>query len=148
MINSDYSKAYSEVLEIISVLPRSEYNKIPVKYIEYLEENADKSKNFKYNIGLSFDISVRIFSYEIQQGSNLFLIYFNRINFEIGYHSVLNIALKTGEKGMPTYFHSLYGDVYLDISGMVKFGMRYSHPIEKNVGLGKFSMLLKADIFF
>nr|MBB1522521.1 hypothetical protein [Clostridiales bacterium] len=55
MINSDYSKAYSEVLEIISVLPRSEYNKIPVKYIEYLEENADKSRNFKYNIGLSFD---------------------------------------------------------------------------------------------
>lgn len=55
MINSDYNKAYSEVLEIISVLPKSEYNKIPVKYIEYLEENADKSKNFKYNIGLSFD---------------------------------------------------------------------------------------------
>ena len=50
MINSNYSKAYSEVLEIISVLPKSEYNKIPVKYIEYLEENADRSEGFKYNI--------------------------------------------------------------------------------------------------
>lgn len=55
MINSDYSKAYSEVLEIISALPRSEYNKIPIKYIEYLEENADRSEGFKYNIGLPFD---------------------------------------------------------------------------------------------
>lgn len=122
-----------------------------LSYLPTMEEYQNVNKKLtvaKNNIGLSFDISVRIFSYEIQQGSNLFLIYFNRINFEIGYHSVLNIALKTGEKGMPTYFHSLYGDVYLDISGMVKFGMRYSHPIEKNVGLGKFSMLLKADIFF
>ena len=55
MINSDYSKAYSEVLEIISALPRSEYNKIPIKYIEYLEENADRGEGFKYNIGLPFD---------------------------------------------------------------------------------------------
>ena len=47
MINSDYSKAYSEVLEIISALPRSEYNKIPIKYIEYLEENADRSECFR-----------------------------------------------------------------------------------------------------
>ena len=55
MINSNYSKAYSEVLEIISALSRIEYNKIPIKYIEYLEENADRSEGFKYNIGLPFD---------------------------------------------------------------------------------------------
>ena len=48
MINSNYSKAYSEVLEIISALSRIEYNKIPIKYIEYLEENADRSEGFKY----------------------------------------------------------------------------------------------------
>ena len=122
-----------------------------LSYLPSMEEYQNVNKNLtvsQNNIGLAFDLSVRIFSYEIQQGSNLFLIYFNRINFEVGYRSVLSIALKTDGKGVPTYFHSLYGDVYLDISGMVKFGMRYSHPIEKNVGLGKFSMLLKADIFF
>jgi len=52
MINSDYSKAYSEVLEIISVLPRSEYNKIPVKYIEYLEENSMMKKVSKVAKGV------------------------------------------------------------------------------------------------
>ena len=122
-----------------------------ISYLPTMDEyqNVDKKLTVsKNNVGMSFDISVRIFSYEIQQGSNLFLIYFNRINFEIGYRSVLNIALRTDGKGIPTYFHSFYGDVYLDISGMVKLGVRYSHPIEKNVGLGKFSMILKADIFF
>ncbi|MGP1439118.1 MAG: hypothetical protein ACTTJ3_00060 [Treponema sp.] len=122
-----------------------------LSYLPTMEEYQNVNKTFsvsKNNLGMSFDISVRIFSYEIQKGSNLFLIYFNRINFEVGYRSVLNLALKTDEKAIPTYVHSFYGDVYLDISGMVKLGMRYSHPIEKNVGLGKFSMLLKADIFF
>lgn len=110
-----------------------------------IDKKLSVSKN---NIGMSFDVSIRIFSYEIQQGSNLFLIYFNRINFEVGYRSILSIALTKDGKGISTYFHSFYGDIYLDISGMVKFGMRYSHPIEKNSGLGKFSMILKADIFF
>jgi len=122
-----------------------------LSYLPSMDEYQNVNKRpsvSKNNIGMSFDISVRIFSYEIQQGSNLFLIYFNRINFEIGYRSVLNIALKKDGKSVPTYFHSFYGDVYLDISGMVKLGIRYSHPIEKNVALGKFSMLLKADIFF
>ena len=120
-------------------------------YLPAMEEYQNINKNItvsKNNLGMSFDISVRIFSYEIQQGSNLFLIYFNRINFEVGYRSVLNIALNIDGKSIATYFHSFYGDVYLDISGMAKLGLRYSHPIEKNSGLGKFSMLLKADIAF
>ncbi|MGP1438037.1 MAG: hypothetical protein ACTTKH_03085 [Treponema sp.] len=122
-----------------------------LSYLPTMDEYQSLSKSLnvaKNNIGMSFDISVRIFSYEIQQGSNLFLIYFNRINFEIGYYSILNLALKADGKAVPTYFHSFYTDTYLDISGMVKLGVRYSQPIEQNVGLGKFSMLLKANIFF
>ena len=99
------------------------------------------------NIGLSFDLSLRVFSYEIQQGSNLFLIYLNRLNFEVGYHSILNVAFSK-TKGNPVYFQAFYGDVYLDISGMVKIGARYSHPLEQGVKFGKFSMLFKADLFF
>ena len=99
------------------------------------------------NAGLSFDLSLRLFSYEIQKGSNLFMIYFNRINFELGYHSMLNVAF-ANSKTYPTYFQSIYGDIYLDISGMVKFGVRYSHPLEKGVNFGKFSLLFNADIFF
>ena len=72
MINSDYSKAYSEVLEIISVLPRSEYNKIPVKYIEYLEENADKI----LNIILGYLLISKIFQMKQRMYCLLFIGYF------------------------------------------------------------------------
>ena len=55
MINIDYSKGYAEVLEIINAMPKRDYNRIPSKYIEYLEENADRSVNFQYNIAVPFD---------------------------------------------------------------------------------------------
>ena len=145
-----YNTLYSPISGTFVFLGNRSFLSSP-SYLPLMDEYQNVSKRYrvgKNNIGLSFDISVRIFSYEIQQGSNLFLIYLNRINFEVGYRSVLNIALNIENKSVPTYFHSFYGDIYLDISGMVKFGLRYSHPIEKNVGLGKFSMLLKADIFF
>lgn len=118
-------------------------------YLPNLEEYQGLSKKLsvaKNNVGLSFDLSLRVFSYEIQKGSNLFLIYFNRINFELGYRSVLNLTLANSVN--PVYFQSVYGDLYLDISGMVKCGVRYSHPLEKGTSFGKFSMLFAADIFF
>ena len=55
MVNIDYSKGYAEVLEIINAMPKKDYNRIPSKYIEYLEENADRSVNFQYNIAVPFD---------------------------------------------------------------------------------------------
>jgi len=99
------------------------------------------------NMGFSFNFSMRLFSYEIQKGSNVFLIYFNRINVEAGYRSVLNLGF-ANSKMHPTYYQSVYGDVYLDISGVVKLGARYSHPLEKGVVFGKFSLIFNADIFF
>ena len=38
----NYSKAYTEILKIIEYLPDSEYQKIPQKLIEELNENSDK----------------------------------------------------------------------------------------------------------
>ena len=119
-------------------------------YMPSMEEYRDVGKKIslaKNNIGISFDFSLRLFSYEIQKGSNIFLIYLNRINFDLGYNSMFNVAFANNNT-YPTYFQSIYGDVYLDISGMVKFGARYSHPLEKGVTFGKFSLLFNAAIFF
>lgn len=122
-----------------------------LSYLPSMEEYKDVSKTLfiaKNNLGASFNVSAALLSYEIQKGSNLFLIYLNRINFEVGYYSVLNIALGGSNNVKASYFHSIYGNLYLDISGMVKIGLRYSHPIEKGVSLGKFSLIFDADIFF
>ena len=42
----NYSKAYTEILKIIEYLPDSEYQKIPQKLIEELNENSDKEYIF------------------------------------------------------------------------------------------------------
>ena len=42
----NYSKAYTEILKIIEYLPDSEYQKIPQKLIEELNENSDKEYFF------------------------------------------------------------------------------------------------------
>lgn len=52
---NEYSKAYSEVLEVIKYLPKKDYDKIPPKTINLLEQNCDESSDFTYNIALPFD---------------------------------------------------------------------------------------------
>lgn len=42
------AKAYTEVLAIISYLPKEEYSKIPIKKIELFIKKSDK--NYKFNI--------------------------------------------------------------------------------------------------
>ena len=42
----NYVKAYTEILKIIEYLPDSEYQKIPQKLIEELNENSDKEYIF------------------------------------------------------------------------------------------------------
>ena len=41
MVNSIYSKAYTEVLEMLKYLPENEYNKIPKEKIDFLKKNKD-----------------------------------------------------------------------------------------------------------
>lgn len=49
MINNKYSKAYTEVLEIIKYFPKKEYEKIPVEKIEFYKKNKDNDYVFKIN---------------------------------------------------------------------------------------------------
>lgn len=49
MTNSNYARAYKEVLEIIRYFPKEEYSKIPEEKIEFYRKNMDKNYNFKIN---------------------------------------------------------------------------------------------------
>ena len=49
MINSTYSRAYTEVLEIIKYFPEEEYAKIPEEKIEFYKNNMDKDYVFLIN---------------------------------------------------------------------------------------------------
>jgi len=49
LISKNYSKAYTEVLEMIKHLPENEYNKIPKEKIEFWERNKDNKYKFVIN---------------------------------------------------------------------------------------------------
>lgn len=61
-MNNTYSKAYTEVLEIINYFPEKDYNKIPVNEIEYYKDNMDK--NYKFKIDPKVDLSKQHISKE------------------------------------------------------------------------------------
>ena len=44
----DYSKACTEVVEILNSLPKSQYAKIPSEEIEYYKKNADPEYKFVF----------------------------------------------------------------------------------------------------
>lgn len=48
-MNNAYSKAYTEVLELINHLSEDAYKKIPKEKIDFFEENKDKDYYFKIN---------------------------------------------------------------------------------------------------
>lgn len=48
-MNDKYSRAYTEVLEIISHFSEEEYSKIPSEKIKFYEDNKDKNYNYKIN---------------------------------------------------------------------------------------------------
>ena len=55
MISKNYSKAYTEVLEILKYLPKNEYGKIPHETIQFFENNKDYSYNFKIDPQIPLD---------------------------------------------------------------------------------------------
>ena len=54
-MNSDYKRAYTEVIEIIKYFPDEEYSKIPIKKINYYKENMDKDYNFQINPNMELE---------------------------------------------------------------------------------------------
>ncbi|MBR6034008.1 MAG: hypothetical protein IKP28_04665 [Clostridia bacterium] len=61
-MNSKYTKAYKEVVEIIKYFPQEEYNKIPKEKIEFYETNMDK--DYQFAIDPSIDLSKQNISKE------------------------------------------------------------------------------------
>ena len=51
-MNNSYAKSYTEVLEILKYLPKSDYEKIPKKEIEFYKNNCDKEYQFSINENL------------------------------------------------------------------------------------------------
>lgn len=67
-MNNTYSKAYTEVLEIINHFSEDEYKKIPKEKIDFFEKNKDKDYNFKINPNV--DLSEQ----NISQNANAILV--------------------------------------------------------------------------
>lgn len=55
MKNLDYGIAYAEVLEVLKYVSLDDYNKIPKKFITFMEENCDENSTFTYNIAITFE---------------------------------------------------------------------------------------------
>ena len=51
----DFSYAYSEVIEVLRYIPEEDYNKVSIKLIKFLEENANENSDFTYNMALPFN---------------------------------------------------------------------------------------------
>lgn len=62
MTNNNYSKACTEVLEIISYFPEDEYSKIPKDKIELLEQYKDTG--YEYSINPDVELSKQYISKE------------------------------------------------------------------------------------
>lgn len=54
MVNTSYANAYKEVLIVINNLVKEDFEKIPKEYIEFLDTNANKDYNFKYDSSKPF----------------------------------------------------------------------------------------------
>lgn len=57
-MNSNYAKAYVEVLEILKYLPEEEYEKIPKEKIQFYRDNCDQKYSFDFNISKPLDEQV------------------------------------------------------------------------------------------
>lgn len=61
-MQNKYTKAYTEVLEILSYLPKDEYCKIPKEKIDFYKENMDK--DYIYHINSNLELSKQNISEE------------------------------------------------------------------------------------
>lgn len=55
MVDTNYARAYTEILEILSHFSKENYEKIPVEKIEFYKRNMDKNYNFKIDPRLSLE---------------------------------------------------------------------------------------------
>lgn len=48
--NNNYECCYTEVLELLKHIPKSEYEKIPKEKIEFFEKHKDKNYKYEYDV--------------------------------------------------------------------------------------------------
>ena len=96
MINNTYSRAYTEVLEIIKYFPEEEYAKIPKEKIEFYENNMDK--DYVFTINPEIDLSKQNVSLEASAVIvNLFTDYFATEEQKIKIKEILDLNQKREE---------------------------------------------------
>ena len=54
-MNNEYSKAYTEVLEILSHIPKEDFSKVPNKKIEFYKRYMDKEYEYTIDETLEFN---------------------------------------------------------------------------------------------
>ena len=97
MIDSAYSKAYTEVLEIIKYFPEEEYNKIPEEKIEFYKNNMDK--DYIFTINPEIDLSEQNISSEANAIIvNLFTDYFATEEQKVIIKEILELNQKKEEE--------------------------------------------------
>lgn len=55
MVDTQYMKSCTEVLDILKHISKQDYNKIPSEVIEALEEDKDSQYNFSYDVNKTLD---------------------------------------------------------------------------------------------
>lgn len=66
-----YSRAYTEVLEILKTIPQNEYDKIPSETIKFLEENKDED----YEFSIDFETPIEEQKISIEANSIIVALY-------------------------------------------------------------------------
>lgn len=97
MINSNYARAYTEILEIIKHFSEKEYAKIPEEKIEFYKNNMDK--NYVFTINPEIDLSEQNISSEANAIIvNLFKDYFATEEQKIKIEEILDLNQKKAEQ--------------------------------------------------
>ena len=55
MINREYAKAYTEVIEILKYVPEEDLKKIPEEKLEFYKKNMDSEYDYKINPNKEFE---------------------------------------------------------------------------------------------
>ena len=97
MINSTYSRAYTEVLEILKYFPEEEYAKIPEEKIEFYKNNMDK--DYIFTINPEIDLAEQNISPEANAIIvNLFRDYFATEEQKVKIKEILDLNQKKEEQ--------------------------------------------------
>lgn len=102
-MNNTYSKAYTEVLEIINHFSEEEYKKIPKNKIAFFENNKDKEYNFK------IDPNIDLSEQNISQNANAILVSLFRDYFATDKQKeILNNLLQQNQDKIEIEKHQKY----------------------------------------